>query len=139
MALRSVRTVGARWQGLHPTGPRIEIRDISKPGGGPFSPHKSHQVGLDVDIRILRKDGREKTRVCYREAAYSRPLTQQLVDIIHANGVLGVKAIGFCDPQVQRVTCRGYEGHNCHLHARFCLPPHYRFLPSSEKRYSGCR
>jgi murein endopeptidase len=37
--------------------PPIAIGDISKKGGGPLPPHKSHQSGRDVDIGFIVKGG----------------------------------------------------------------------------------
>lgn len=39
----------AEWNKRHPNV-KIQINDLSKKTGGPFSPHSSHQVGVDVDI-----------------------------------------------------------------------------------------
>ncbi|MCH7575090.1 MAG: penicillin-insensitive murein endopeptidase [Candidatus Marinimicrobia bacterium] len=38
---------------------RIGFGDLSLKAGGDWQPHDSHQNGLDVDIRYLRKDGAE--------------------------------------------------------------------------------
>src|SRR4051794_32234168 len=69
--IRALQVIGAAWQRARPTGPRIGIGDISLRGGGPMPPHVSHQRGLDVDIRLVRADGREAP-VRYQDAAYSR-------------------------------------------------------------------
>lgn len=42
------------------SGPRIGILDLSLAEGGAFPPHVSHQAGLDVDVRYVRRDGREQ-------------------------------------------------------------------------------
>ena len=39
--------------------PRVQTGDMSKKDGGSFPPHTSHQNGLDVDIRYLRKNNAE--------------------------------------------------------------------------------
>lgn len=52
-AIRFVERLGPRAQAAG--WPRLYIGDISQPRGGPMiSGHRSHQVGLDVDIWLLR-------------------------------------------------------------------------------------
>jgi peptidoglycan hydrolase-like protein with peptidoglycan-binding domain len=117
--IRALQAIGAAWAAAHPGGPRIGIGDISFRGGGPMKPHKSHQLGVDADLRILRSDGAEKAAT-YHDAAYSRTLTQALVDTIRANAVLPVKTIYFNDPAVRGVS--KWPGHDNHLHVRFVAP-----------------
>ena len=117
--IQALLAIGAAWQGLHPSGPRIGIGSISLNGGGPMPPHRSHQDGLDVDLRPVRSDGREAPTT-WRDPAYSRAATQRLVDLLLGNRVLGVQRILFNDPAVTGV--RAYLGHDDHLHVRL-LPP----------------
>jgi len=114
--ISALQAIGSAWARAHPDGPRIGIGDISRRGGGPFPPHASHRNGLDVDIRPVRGDRREEA-VRYQLPAYSRALTQELVNLIRANGVLVVQHIFFNDPQVTGV--RRWPGHDDHLHVRF--------------------
>jgi len=37
-------------EALFPGTPALTVGDVSRKGGGPMSPHMSHQIGLDVDI-----------------------------------------------------------------------------------------
>ena len=117
--IRALQTIGAAWQRANPRGPRIGVGDISYRGGGPMRGHVSHQKGVDVDLHLVRGDGREEP-VTYHMATYSRALTQQLVDLIHGNGVLRVQYIFFNDPAVRGV--RRWPNHDNHLHVRF-FPP----------------
>lgn len=117
--IQALQAIGRAWQQTHSSGPRIGIGDISFLGGGEMPPHKSHQTGLDVDIRPMRSDGREGP-VRYQDAAYSRVLTQELVDRIINNGILHVQYILFNDPNVRSV--RRQPGHDNHLHIRFYPP-----------------
>lgn len=48
---------------------------------------------------------------------YSQPLTQELVNIIRANGILKVQYIFFSDPAIRGVSY--WPNHNNHLHVRF--------------------
>lgn len=117
--IRALQAVGTQWHRAHPSGPRIGIGDISLNGGGPMSGHASHQLGLDIDIRIVRNDGREEP--CnYTLSTYSRSLTQELVNLIRANAVLRVQYIFFNDSRVTGV--QPLSGHDDHLHVRFYPP-----------------
>ena len=44
-------------EALFPGTPALTVGDISRKGGGPMSPHMSHQIGLDVDIGPYWADG----------------------------------------------------------------------------------
>lgn len=117
--IRALQAIGAAWHQAHPQGPRIGISDLSLQGGGRIGGHVSHQKGVDVDIWPVRNDGREE-RVVYQSSSYSRSLTQELVNLIRANGVLRVQYIFFNDPQVTGVS--KWPNHDNHLHVRFFLP-----------------
>lgn len=117
--IRALQQVSAAWAAARPSGPRIGFGDISLQGGGPISGHASHQKGVDVDVRLMRNDGREEPTV-YQSANYSRQLTQQLIDLIRANGVLHVQYIFFNDPQARGV--QPWPNHDNHLHVRFYAP-----------------
>jgi hypothetical protein len=121
--------VGMKWQSKHPTGPLIVISDISKKGGGELRPHKSHRLGLDVDLGLYRSKPKPNGshRVCTIDPDYKsywRSLIQDLVNIIRSNGVLKVKQIGFADKTVSGTT--HWDDHRCHLHVRFCMLPKYK-------------
>lgn len=127
--IRALLAIGAAWQRIRPGGPRIQIGDLSLEGGGPIRGHRSHQRGVDVDIRPIRNDGVEGP-VVYQSPSYSRALTQQLVDLIRANGVLRVQYIFFNDPNVTGV--RKWPNHDNHLHVRF-YPPGTATTPELEE------
>ncbi|TDB83270.1 hypothetical protein E1264_29095 [Actinomadura sp. KC216] len=115
--IRALQVIAAGWRRDHPRWPRIGVGDISLQGGGPIPGHDSHRLGLDVDLLPARKDGREGKTASNRSATYSRRLTQELVDRIHANGVLQVHFIYFNDPHIRGV--RQSKKHGDHLHIRF--------------------
>jgi hypothetical protein len=117
--IRAIQAIGAAWQRANPNGPRIGIGDISFQGGGPMPPHRSHQTGIDVDVRPFRADGIEGP-VRLDLPGYSRALTQQLVDVIRSSGA-PVQFILFNDPVVRGV--RAAPGHDNHLHIRFAAGP----------------
>ena len=122
--IAALEAIGRHWQSVHPSAPLVRIRDISRCGGGRFSPHGSHRMGIDVDIGLMRSDGRtEAVNFSLQPDVYSAPLTQHLVDTIRGNGVLRVQQIFFADPQVSNVTHD--KQHFDHLHVRFCVPRRY--------------
>lgn len=114
--IQAIEKIGRDWFSTHSAGPVIGVGNISLNGGGPMAPHVSHQKGLDVDFRLLRKDG-AKVGVSRFEAAYSRQRTQDLVNVIRANGILTVDLILFNDSSVTGV--QSWSGHDDHLHVRF--------------------
>lgn len=116
---RALLAVAAAWARAHPKGPVLDIRDLSRSGGGPLPGHVSHRLGLDVDIRPVKSNGRQGP-TSWRQPGYSRALTQQLVDLLRGNKVLPVHAIFFNDPEVRGV--RPLKGHDNHLHVRFAPP-----------------
>jgi hypothetical protein len=115
----AIRRIGQDWLARHPSGPMIGVGDLSLLGGGVTPRHRAHQRGLELDIRPVRGDGRPgPARI--DSPAYSRALTQELVDTIRANGVLSVRTILFNDRGVRGV--RAWEGHDDHLHVGFQPP-----------------
>ncbi len=148
--IKALIAIAAAWKKAHPEGPRIGIGDISLKGGRPIEGHKSHQHGVDVDIRAMPNDGQEKKVLAIKSfknpyppqtnvkscrnwlknqkpgrdftyySDYSPSLTQELVNIIRANGILNVEYIFFKDPAIQGVSY--WPNHNNHLHIRFYPP-----------------
>jgi lysozyme family protein len=107
--------VGRIWALRHPA-PRVGVGDISLRGGGDIEGHASHETGRDADLRPMKNDGTEGP-VTWQQASYSPSLTQELIDIIYANGVVRVNVIGFNDPGIQG--CANWVNHDNHLHVRF--------------------
>jgi LysM repeat protein len=61
--IRALQTAIAAYKTRMPGGPKVNIGDISKRGGGKFKPHRSHQHGRDVDIGyVLEGDDSKQTR-----------------------------------------------------------------------------
>ncbi|MGQ0773557.1 MAG: penicillin-insensitive murein endopeptidase [Pseudonocardiales bacterium] len=111
--------IGAEWGRRHPDV-TFMVRDISRLGGGKQAPHKSHRIGLDADVQLL-KDGK-KMDVTGRDYPAFQPYVQDLVNIIESNPVLPVKVIGIKDPLLKGRTVSQWDGHVRHLHVRFCMP-----------------
>jgi hypothetical protein len=87
--LQVIEAVGREWNYYHPGGPRISVADISMRRGGTFTPHKSHKNGRDADILYVRSDGKEaKFDFDIDQVSdYSKPLTQELVNLFCEMGV----------------------------------------------------
>jgi|GEM_PF-6977668 len=114
--IKAIEEIGKVWFQNHRTGPVVGIGNISKNGGGPVPPHKSHQTGLDVDFRLLRADG-ARIGITFRDPNYSLARTQDLINTILSNSVLSVKLILCNDNKLKRV--KPWPGHDDHLHVRF--------------------
>ncbi|GGH37983.1 Penicillin-insensitive murein endopeptidase [Cribrihabitans marinus] len=114
----AIQAIGKAWDRRNP-GTELWMLDGSKREGGPVGNHKSHRIYRDIDMQ-LRIDGQ---KLCMTKARYAewRVLWQDLADLVHANGVLPVKVIGFSDKLVSGVS--NWAGHYCHFHVRFCAPP----------------
>ncbi|MEM7010612.1 MAG: penicillin-insensitive murein endopeptidase [Verrucomicrobiota bacterium] len=118
-AIEAVVEVARIWSQRRPGGPFIGVGNISKEGGGPLPPHSSHQLGRDIDVRPMRNDG-VNGPVTISQSAYSRSLTQELVDLFDANAFLLVRRILFNDSGVQGVGF--FDGHDNHLHISLRFP-----------------
>lgn len=117
--VQAIRTVAGVWNEWHPQGPRIGVGDISLKGGGNISGHASHEKGIDVDVRPVRNDGKEE-RVIYTDPAYSHTLTEELIDLFRANGILPVELVFFNDMTIAGT--RWLKNHHNYFHLRFHFP-----------------
>ncbi|MBI5235998.1 MAG: penicillin-insensitive murein endopeptidase, partial [Deltaproteobacteria bacterium] len=106
-ALTIIESVAREWERLHPDldalrvdnfvanasgaggqgaeAPRIGIGDLSRRGGGYFSPHHEHQNGLDADVRYVRSDNAEAgldLSVERQRRNYSQDLTLELLNLL---------------------------------------------------------
>jgi len=107
--------VAAAWNGLHPDRP-FSIGQISKKGGGPFPPHKSHRLGVDVDVRPMRLDGQNEP-VTITDSEFDRPLTTALITLWWQKAP--VQAVFFNDPTVIAAGLSQFvNGHHNHFHVR---------------------
>lgn len=100
----------------------IAIGDASFEHGGDMPGHESHERGLDVDIRIMRRDERQcQWGGNYRMAVYDRTATRALIKAIRAAAPGHIKVIYFNDPVLIREgLTRWYAGHDDHVHVRYC-------------------
>ncbi len=98
-----------RWQGMDDR--KIGIGNISLAGGAKFRPHEGHVSGLDVDIRLIRKDGL-RLPVCWNDRQYDREATEMLICLFFESSL--VKVVYFNDPKIPRVRPR--FKHDNHFH-----------------------
>lgn len=101
---------------------RVPVGDLGWEHGGNVPDHATHQVGLDADLRLIRKGGNQCTYpTTYHLWTYDRAATRMLIQAIRAAAPGHVKLIYFNDPVLiaEGLTTR-YVGHDDHLHVRYC-------------------
>lgn len=101
---------------------RVPVGDLGREHGGNIPGHATHEVGLDADLRLIRKGGNQCTNpTTYHLLTYDRAATRQLIQAIRAAAPGHVKLIYFNDPVLiaEGLTTR-YVGHDDHLHVRYC-------------------
>jgi hypothetical protein len=76
--MTAILRVALEWQAIDPR--RFGVGNISLPGGRKLDDHKSHMNGLQVDVRPLRKDGREE-RVTWMDSQYDEVGTAKLIEL----------------------------------------------------------
>ena len=135
-AAAAVEEVGRIWS-LRRASPRLGVGDISQKGGGTIPDHGSHKLGRDIDMDMLRNDGTETDsgRITFQSPNYSLELTQELVDLWHANGTLALKVIFFNDPDI--VGANWEDNHDNHLHVRLFFPGEARNYPLLQRGSRG--
>jgi len=123
MLVSQVIALGEWWDRTHPRRARLGIGDLSRPGGGPFQGpvvgHSSHQNGLDVDIRLPRRDGVEGPA---NPGNYDRELTQRVVDRLVAQGATLILIGPNLDLHGPAGVVVRWPNHDDHLHVRFADP-----------------
>jgi penicillin-insensitive murein endopeptidase len=114
-AIDAAEAVGVAWNALHSDRP-FSIGQISKEGGGPFPPHKSHRVGLDIDVRPMRKDG-ENEPVTISDPEFDLALTTELIKLWWQKAP--VQNVFFNDQSVIAAGLSQFvNGHHNHFHVR---------------------
>jgi uncharacterized protein YraI len=92
---------------------RIGVGDLSLKNGGPIYPHASHQRGIDVDIALVRADGKELPVTIF-SSQYSRTWTRRAIELLRAE--IPTNVVYFNDSGVPGVVWS--SGHDNHLHLR---------------------
>jgi len=101
---------------------RVAVGDVSLEHGGDIPGHLTHEVGLDADLRPMRKTNDQcSSRTTWRTTAYDRVATRSLVQAIRAATPGHVKFILFNDPVLISEGLTTYRsGHDDHLHVTLC-------------------
>jgi peptidoglycan hydrolase-like protein with peptidoglycan-binding domain len=104
----------------------VAVGDVSLEHGGKMPGHQTHRVGLDVDLRPVRRDREQcSAGTNYRSSTYDRSATRELIRTVRAAAPGHVKLIYFNDPQLIREgLVTWYAGHDDHLHVRYCEVRH---------------
>ncbi|WGG48516.1 penicillin-insensitive murein endopeptidase [Rugamonas sp. DEMB1] len=93
---------------------KFGVGNISMANGVKFD-HASHLSGLEVDIRPLRKDGRQ-VPVTYLDDEYDLDATETLINLFRANAP-GSLTIFFNDNRI--VAATRLKKHDNHFHVQF--------------------
>ena len=133
--LRLIEGSGRTW---FTTVPRIQVLDLSLRQGGNWPPHVSHQNGLDVDIRYLRKDARDgiydTLNICTQGSLYDTLATLRLLETIVVENGDGREGRPFVELVFADTTCLGIANdprdpfikhdadHRNHFHVRILDP-----------------
>lgn len=105
----------------------VAIGDISFKHGGDIDLHQTHEDGLDIDIALIRTDGRQCTNpgISYKSSKYDRDATRQMLQAIHDDLWGHLQLIYFNDPQMIRAgLSQRYPNHDDHIHVRLCVVAH---------------
>ena len=105
---------------------RVALGDASLEHGADIPGHVTHERGLDVDVRPMRVANDQCSwGTNWRFSTYDRNATRALIQAIRASAPGHVKLIYFNDPVLIREgLTRWYEGHEDHLHVRYCEATH---------------
>jgi peptidoglycan hydrolase-like protein with peptidoglycan-binding domain len=105
---------------------KVAIGDIGHEHGGDIAGHETHERGLDVDVRPMRRDENQcRWGGSYRASSYDRAATRALIKAIRAAAPGHVKLIYFNDPVLIREGLSRYHaGHDDHVHVRYCERVH---------------
>ena len=101
--------VANRWSQLDAR--KFGIGNISLADGADHPDHGSHESGLEVDLRPLRKDGRH-SGCTIGDPHYDRNGTAALIGLFHQHPMVAV--VLFNDRSIQWV--RPAKGHDNHFH-----------------------
>ena len=105
---------------------KFGIGNISINGGEAYDGHKTHQRGIEMDCRPVRKDylTGQGARVSYHDAVYDQAATIRLIALFVQHP--WVRLVYFNDPEVKKAVGAPVKyclGHNDHFHVE--LWPRY--------------
>jgi len=106
---------------------RVAVGDVSFEHGGAIPGHQTHRVGLDVDVRPLRRanDQCAVAGTTWRSTAYDRAATRAMIRRFRSYAPGHIKVIYFNDPiLIAEGLTTWHTGHDDHVHVRFCESTH---------------
>jgi penicillin-insensitive murein endopeptidase len=109
--------IAGLWHEMQPDHP-ISIGQLSHKGGGSFEPsHHQHRLGVEADVRPIRKDGKNLP-TDHLSPDYSRDLTREFVKLLRSNARM--HRVWFNDPQLIEESLTTFmQKHGDHLHLWF--------------------
>jgi penicillin-insensitive murein DD-endopeptidase len=111
----AIVAIGNVWEEDH-SDQRFPVGHISLEGGGQFPPHQTHRLGLDIDVRPLRLDGKN-LEVTISQAEYDGESTRELIALSWK--LAPVQLIYFNDAKVIAAgNSQPLSGHSDHYHVR---------------------
>ena len=131
-----------------PGAPSVQLGDISPRTGGLAEPHRSHQTGRDVDLRLVRKlrvfaSGRERRVIDFDKTWFiiNRLVATGNVQSIYLNAAVQKRLWPIAKAEAGAAEAeRIFEllhhahGHGRHMHVRFrCPDEHHRCIPASRQ------
>lgn len=135
-----------------PDAPIVQVGDISVRKGGTMEPHRSHQTGRDVDLRLVRRtkltaSGRERRVIDLQKNWFilKRIVATGKVQSIYLNAGVQKRLWPVAEADVGvEAADRVFEmlqhehGHRGHMHVRFrCPAEHRRCIADSRRAPSG--
>lgn len=128
----SAATYQSDYRSAHPGATRIATNDASRAHGGDAPGHQSHEAGLDLDLRLPRKDGTHGAKVSWaaydREATYAQivafakdPRVERILfsDTVLLNRIQALPAAA--NPWKSKVQWGG-NSHKDHIHVDISAP-----------------
>lgn len=103
-----------RWSAID--NRKFGVGNISLANGIKHPDHKTHRSGLEVDIRPLRRDGKQLPCSCV-DSQYDRAATKKLVELFWESGL--VRGVLFNDSSIPRFVHA--HGHFDHFHVNVAL------------------
>lgn len=104
---------------------RLNVTDLSRERGGRFPPHASHQNGVDVDVRYVRRDrANAPLDLQISPEDYDQAQTAKLIglflDLCPIEAIfLDEDGVGF---ELEDVRLQHANGHSNHFHVRVREP-----------------
>lgn len=117
--VRELIDLGEWWARTHPSRPRLGFGDLSRREGGSLDLHHSHENGLDIDIRLPRRDGREGRA---HPGNYDPERTQEIVDRLVDRGAELILIGHSLDLSGPAGVVVRWPAHDDHLHVRLRDP-----------------